>query len=105
MTFIKGKSGNPAGRPAGAKDKAQSEIKESFQLLVEGNLQNIETWLNNVATKDPGKALELVLKLSEFVLPKMKATELSGSQNLFPPARTLTKEEIHEYIDQWEKEH
>jgi len=44
--------------------------------LVEGNLSNIETWLQEVATKDPGRAIELMLRLSEFFLPKMKAMEL-----------------------------
>jgi len=46
--------------------------------LVEGNLSNIETWLNEVSTKDPANAIELMLKLSEFILPKIKAIELTG---------------------------
>jgi len=83
--FKKGESGNLSGRPQGAKDKAQKDIKEAFQSLVEGNLTNIETWLNEVAAKDPGKAIELLLKLSEFILPKIKAIELKGTINEPPP--------------------
>jgi hypothetical protein len=101
--FAKGQSGNPAGRPAGSKGKTQAEIKEAFQLLVEGNLPNIESWLKSTALKDPAKALELVIKLSEFVLPKMKATEISGTVEAYPPPRTLTKEEAREFLAEWEK--
>lgn len=101
--FTKGQSGNPAGRPAGAKSRTQSEIKEAFQFLVEGNLSNIETWLKSTAAKDPAKALELVLKLSEFVLPKMKATEITGAIEAYPAPRTLTKEEAREFLAELEK--
>ena len=64
--FKRGESGNPEGRPKGAKDKAQADIKQAYQSLVEGNLSNIEIWLNEVATKDPARAIDLMLRLSEF---------------------------------------
>lgn len=78
MAFKKGKSGNVNGRPPGAKDKIQTDIKEAFHSLVEGNLSNIETWLNGIAVKDPIKALDFILRLSEFIIPKMKATEITA---------------------------
>lgn len=81
MAFTKGESGNENGRPQGAKDKVQSKIKQAFQSLVEGNLTNIETWLNEVAAKDPAKAIELLLKLSEFILPKIKTIDLTAAIN------------------------
>jgi hypothetical protein len=74
--FKRGESGNPEGRPKGAKDKAQADIKQAYQSLIEGNLSNIEKWLNEVATKDPGRAIDLMLRLSDFILPKLKAVEL-----------------------------
>ena len=75
MAFIKGKSGNPQGRKPGSKDKVQTDIKEAFQSLVENNLSNIETWLNEVAAENPAKALDFMLRLSEFIVPKQKAVE------------------------------
>jgi len=85
MTFKKGFSGNKKGRPTGAKDKNQSEIKKAYQDLIDGNLKNIEKWLNIVADKNPEKALDFLLRLSEFVIPKMRAMEqtLSTEDDLF----------------------
>ncbi len=76
--FKKGQTGNINGRPHGAKDKVQTDIKQAFQSLVEGNLSNVEKWLNEVATDNPAKALDFILRLSEFILPKIKAVELIG---------------------------
>ena len=76
--FKKGESGNIKGRTLGAKDKVQTDIKQAFQSLVEGNLSNVEKWLNEVATDNPAKALDFMLRLSEFILPKIKAVELIG---------------------------
>jgi hypothetical protein len=76
--FKKGKSGNPGGRHPGAKNKMQSDIKKSFQQLVEGNLTNIETWLDKVSANDPAKAIDIVIRLSEYILPKMKSIEMKA---------------------------
>jgi hypothetical protein len=77
MAFTKGISGNPRGRRPGSKDKAKKDIKQAFQSLIENNLSNIEKWLNEVAVDNPAKALDIILKLTEFILPKMKAMELT----------------------------
>ena len=89
--FRPGTTGNPSGRPQGAKDKTQADIKQAYQSLIEGNLSNIETWLHEVATKDPGRAIELMLRLSEFILPKIKAVEISGADGMpFIPIKGIT---------------
>lgn len=76
--FTKGVSGNANGRPHGAKDKTNKEIREAFQELIEGNLANIESWLKKVAVKDPAKAIDLILKLSEFIVPKLRSVEMQA---------------------------
>lgn len=95
--FKKGESGNIKGRTPGARDKVQTDIKQAFQSLVEGNLSNVEKWLNEVATTNPAKALELMLRLSEFILPKIKAVELIGIDNK-ASFSDLTDEELEKRI-------
>lgn len=82
--FEKGKSGNPTGRPPGAKDKAKEEIRDMYRQAIENNLPNVETWVKIIADEYPAKALELMLKLSEFCLPKLKSIEIRETDDNRP---------------------
>lgn len=77
--FEPGKSGNPNGRPKGALNKNNREIRESYQRLVELNLENMTLWLQSIAQDDPHKAMDTMLKLSEFIIPKLARTEMTGA--------------------------
>ena len=65
-----------AGSRKGVPNKATKEIREAFKLLVEGNLDNMKVWLSDVAEEDPEKALNILLKMSEFVVPKLQRQEI-----------------------------
>lgn len=73
--FSKGQSGNPAGRPKGSKNKASVELRKAFEELQERNFEHVETWLSQVAADDPAKALDLYLKMTEYIMPKLARTE------------------------------
>lgn len=66
--------GNKAskGRVSGTVNKATAEVRKNFQELFDGNISNVQEWLDKTARDNPAKALELFLKLSEFVVPKAK---------------------------------
>ena len=78
MPFKKGQSGNPKGRRKGSKNKTTEEIREAFQALIESSLPDIQKWLQQVAKDNPEKALTIVERYSDFILPKLQRTELSG---------------------------
>lgn len=76
---------NTGGRPKGAQNKTTQQIKEAYQRLLENNLDNMSTWLARMASEDEGKALDYMLKLSEYIIPKLARQEITGQdgQDLF----------------------
>jgi hypothetical protein len=47
-------------------------------MLTENNLDNMTTWLAQIAADDPARAMEMMIKLSEYVIPKLARQELTG---------------------------
>lgn len=74
----KGNTNNPNGRPKGVQNKVTKETREAFRTLVENNTDKFQGWLDKVAEKNPAKAFELVMNLSEFILPKLSRTEVKA---------------------------
>jgi len=79
MPFKPGQSGNPEGRKPGSKNKATKEIREAYQKLTEDNLENMSIWLSQIAGDDPAKAMDLMLRLSEYIIPKLARQEMVGN--------------------------
>ena len=84
MPFEKGNT-HGTGRPAGSPNKNTKEIRDAYKRLLEDNLDNMSIWLADVVGSDPQKAIELMLKLSEYILPKLARQEIVGNdgQDLF----------------------
>jgi hypothetical protein len=80
--FKPGESGNPEGRKKGTQNKYTKQIKEAFGMLLEGNLDNLSIWLSQVAADDPAKALDIMMRMSERFVPKLKQTEITGGEDL-----------------------
>jgi molecular chaperone DnaK (HSP70) len=69
---------NRAGRKKGTKNKNTKLIREAYQKLTEDNLENMNRWLMQTAQEDPAKAMDLMLKLSEYIIPKLARQEITG---------------------------
>ena len=79
MAFKKGQSGNPEGRKPGTPNKTTKEVREAYQRLTEANLDNMSIWLSQIAGEDPAKAMDLMLRLSEYIIPKLARQEMVGN--------------------------
>ena len=69
---------NENGRPPGTPNKDTSEIRANFQLLIEGNLRQLE---NDLKGLKPFERIKVILELSKFVLPTLKATDHNTTVN------------------------
>lgn len=64
-----------AGRPKGVQNKVTAEFKVALNNLLELSAPKMADWLEQVAQTDPGKALDQLGRLAEYVHPKLARTE------------------------------
>lgn len=77
--FVKGKSGNPAGRKPGTPNRTTSEAKEvALAFLNRRSPQELDALWEAAKAEDPGKALAMWFNALEFAMPKLARTEHVG---------------------------
>jgi hypothetical protein len=64
-----------AGRLAGTPNKATTEIKEAFQMLLEDNLPTLKRDISSLAPKE---RVKFMLDLASFIIPKMKSVDFKS---------------------------
>jgi hypothetical protein len=64
------------GRPKGLPNKATAEVRAAIAKLMEETAPKMQEWLDRVADEDPARALEIVVKLAEYHIPKLGRTEV-----------------------------
>ena len=72
MAFKKGQSGNPNGRPRGAKNKATNELREWVERFL---VDNRENFINDIKELDPNERVKFFLALLNYTLPKQQSVK------------------------------
>jgi len=67
------------GRPKGTLNKQTVKFKEGVNKLLEVATPKMVEWLQEVADKDPAKALDLVYKFAQFGFPVLSRQTIDGS--------------------------
>lgn len=71
------------GCTAGTVNKTTAEIREQYQKLVSNNLEQLD---NDLKSLEPLQRLKMIIELSKFVVPTLRATELTATkENRFNP--------------------
>ena len=81
MAFEKGRSGNPNGRPRGAKDKATTELRNWVEQLINDNRALIESDIKSLTSNE---RLRFFLALLNYALPKQQSVKSVGNENGLP---------------------
>lgn len=68
--FPKGTSGNPKGRPRGAKTKIKGDILAQVKEFIENNMEDIQ---EDYDLLEPKEKMQFLIKLLEFAIPKATA--------------------------------
>jgi hypothetical protein len=76
----------------------QQKIRQAFANLAHNNLDAVQSWLHSVAQDSPARAVELFLQLAEFSLPRLKATEVTVTQN--NSSKTYTIDELKRQLEE-----
>ena len=75
MPFKPGQSGNPNGRPEGAKDKFKQETKRRIDKVL---TQLEETLEADIKALPDSQRVRLWTELQEYINPKLQRTEIKG---------------------------
>lgn len=92
---------NRAGKKPGTLNRTTKEIREAYQRLTEANLDNMSLWLAQIAAEDPAKAMDMMLRLSEYIIPKLARQELVGNdgEDLFKNVKFQFGPDINDQED------
>ena len=75
--FTPGTSGNPKGKPKGAENKLTKEIRAKIGLILNNNIDKVQTDLDKLEPKD---RLNVLLQLMKFVTPQLKQIEVDHQE-------------------------
>lgn len=88
MIYKKGETGNKRGRPIGAKNKVNANLKQLLQKLCEEEFENVKQAFQELNGKDK---IVMYEKLLQYILPKALNTNVNLNE--------LTENQINTIIE------
>ena len=87
------------GRPKGALNRSTEMMKLTLARAANKTLDNLSDDLEKIRKKDPERAIELALKVMEYVLPKLSRTEMKAEveQRIQQISVNITQKNIDEF--------
>ena len=67
------------GREKGTPNKVTSDVRERFQMLVEGNLEQLQSDFKELK---PVERVKYTLEMAKFCLPTLKSVDYKGEINV-----------------------
>ena len=90
MAFDK-ETGSKAGKKSKrGSSKEINELRDVYTDLLDKNKDKLQEWLDEVGKDDPAKALDLIIKMTAFVLPKYRLTESKVLESSEPKVYTTS---------------
>jgi hypothetical protein len=89
--------GAPIGlTPRQANAVTQARLQLALSELADGNIANVQLWLEQVGQRAPAEAIRLFMELLEFRLPRMKAAQVNLNATIEGKERGLKDMTIEE---------
>lgn len=76
MAFKSGESGNPNGRPKGARNRATSDLVKRIELILDKNTKQLQKDLDSL---QPVERVKAITGLIGYVIPKKQALNMQQS--------------------------
>ena len=70
------------GGKQGSQNLVTKEIRNYFSNLIEMNLDTLQ---NDIASLEPKERVKALIELAKFVVPTLKAIDISGNDDSFKP--------------------
>jgi hypothetical protein len=65
----------------------QARVRKALMVLAKGNVHRVQAWLDAVANDDPGRAIDLWLKMLKFTVPELRAVAVEVTDDRGEPAK------------------
>ena len=74
MPFVPGQEFS-GGRPKGAENKETMKLREAIAAITEGGIEDLNSAFAHIREDNPGKFIELYLRLLEYTIPKLRSID------------------------------